>query len=214
MLQEPPAKRATVPNPVPATRVVDASLVTTSVEILVDAFYADPLWGWAFPDDARRREQHRAVWTMAVEGAIRYPWVRLAEGGTATAVWIPPGGTEMTDEDAARFEQLVVALLGPDAPRALGAFEALEHHHPYAEPHFYLSLLGTASAHRGHGYGLGLLGDCVREIDGHGMPAYLESSNPGNVALYQRYGFEPYGVVAIPGGGPDIVTMWREPRGI
>ena len=36
-------------------RVVDEALVTTAVEILVDAFYADPLWGWAFPDDAARR---------------------------------------------------------------------------------------------------------------------------------------------------------------
>jgi ribosomal protein S18 acetylase RimI-like enzyme len=197
---------------VPRTRIVDRSLVATSVEILVEAFYADPLWGWAFPDDSRRREQHREVWTMAVEGAIRYPWVRLAEGDTATAVWIPPGGTEMTDEDAERFEELVVELLGRDAPRALGAFGALEAHHPHDEPHFYLSLLGTASAHRGRGFGLGLLADCLLEIDAHAMPAYLESSNPANVALYARHGFERHSTVAIPRGGPDIVAMWRPAR--
>jgi GNAT superfamily N-acetyltransferase len=202
-----------VSQPDPTTRVVDSSLVATSVEILVDAFYADPLWGWAFPDDAARREQHRAVWTMAVEGAIRYPWVRLAAGDTATAVWIPPGGTEMADEDVERFEQLLIDLLGRDAARALGAFGALDAHHPHDEPHFYLSLLGTASQHRGHGHGLALLADNLREIDALGMPAYLESSNPGNVALYQRHGFEPHGVIAIPGGGPNVVTMWREGRG-
>ena len=44
------------------------------------------------------------------------------------------------------------------------------------------------------------------------MPAYLESSNPANVALYARHGFAPCGVIEIPGGGPQIVTMWREPR--
>ena len=200
-------------QPTPLTHVVDASLAPTVVEILVDAFYADPLWGWAFPDDARRREQHRAVWGMAVEGALRYPWVRLADGSTAAAVWIPPGGTEMPDADAERFPELLVELLGPDAPRALGAFEVLEEHHPHDEPHFYLSLLGTASAHRGHGYGLALLADCLREIDAHAMPAYLESSNPANVALYERHGFAPREVLTIPGGGPEIVTMWREARG-
>jgi len=205
-----------MPEPTPATpstRVVDRTLAPTAVEILVDAFYADPLWGWAFPDEARRREQHRAVWGMAVDGALRYPWVRLSDGGTAAAVWIPPGGTEMTDADAERFHALLVELLGPDAPRALVAFDALEEHHPWDEPHFYLSLLGTASAHRGHGYGLALLADCLREIDTHGMPAYLESSNPANVALYARYGFAPREVLTIPGGGPEIVTMWREARG-
>ena len=196
-------------QPAPLTRVVDASLAATAVDILVDAFYADPLWGWAFPDDSRRREQHRAVWGAAVEGALRYPWVRLSDGDTAAAVWIPPGGTELTEEGAVRFEELLVELLGPDAPRALGAFEALEEHHPWDEPHFYLSLLGTASEHRGHGYGLALLADCLREIDGHAMPAYLESSNPANVALYGRYGFVPREVLTIPGGGPEIVTMWR-----
>ncbi len=196
-------------EPAPLPRVVDESLVAVSVEILVDAFYADPLWGWAFPDDAARRAQHRAVWTMAVEGAIRYPWVRLADGDTATAVWIPPGGTEMTEEDADRFEELVAELLGRDAPRALDAFGALDAHHPHDEPHFYLSLLGTASAHRGHGHGLALLADCLREIDALGMPAYLESSNPANVALYARHGFAPHSAIAIPHGGPEITTMWR-----
>jgi ribosomal protein S18 acetylase RimI-like enzyme len=190
-------------------RIVDETLVATSVGILVDAFYADPLWGWAFPDDASRREQHRAVWTMAVEGAIRYPWVRLADGDTAAAVWIPPAGTEMTAANAERFEELVAELLGPEAPRALDAFGALDEHHPPDEPHFYLSLLGTSSAHRGHGYGLALLADCLREIDALAMPAYLESSNPANVALYARHGFEPHATLAIPHGGPTITTMWR-----
>ena len=196
----------------PLTRVVDRALAPTAVEILVDAFYADPLWGWAFPDDALRREQHRAVWSLAVDGALRYPWVRLADGDTATAVWIPPGGTEMAEADAERFPELLIELLGRDAPRALGAFEALDEHHPHDEPHFYLSLLGTASAHRGHGYGLALLADCLREIDQHAVPAYLESSNPANVALYERHGFRPHGVIDLPRGGPQIVTMWREAR--
>jgi ribosomal protein S18 acetylase RimI-like enzyme len=90
----------------------------------------------------------------------------------------------------------------------------LDEHHPYDEPHFYLSLLGTAAAHRGHGYGLALLGDCLREIDQHAMPAYLESSNPGNIALYERHGFARHDVIDIPGGGPQIVTMWREAAGV
>jgi len=195
----------------PRTRVVDASTAELATDILAGAFYRDPLWGWAFPDGERRFEQHRVVWGMFLDAAIRYPWVRMNESGTAVALWIPPGGSELTDEAAARFEPLIRSMLGADASRALDAFAALEHAHPHDEPHYYLSLLGTDPQHVGRGYGLALLEDNLREIDALGMPAYLESSNPGNVALYARHGFEPRAAVSIPHGGPDIVTMWRAP---
>jgi len=195
----------------PRTRVVDASTAELATDILAGAFYRDPLWGWAFPDGERRFEQHRVVSGMFLDAAIRYPWVRMNESGTAVALWIPPGGSELTDEAAARFEPLIRSMLGADAPRALDAFAALEHAHPHDEPHYYLSLLGTDPQHVGRGYGLALLEDNLREIDALGMPAYLESSNPGNVALYARHGFEPRAAVSIPHGGPDIVTMWRAP---
>ena len=46
------------------------------------------------------------------------------------------------------------------------------------------------------------------------MPAYLESSNLANVALYERHGFHRHGVIDIPDGGPEIVTMWRPAAGV
>ena len=199
-----------LPEPAARPRVVDASLADDCVEILVGAFYADPLWSWAFPDDVRRREQHRVLWRLMVEGAIRYPWTWITAGGSATSLWIPPGGTELSDEAAAGLESLLVDLLGDGAARVLAAMDALEDAHPRDTPHFYLSLLGTDPAQRGHGYGLGLLADNLREIDARGMPAYLESSNPANVPLYARHGFVPVGV-ATPSGGPEVVTMWRDP---
>lgn len=191
--------------------VVDGAGVDACVAILVGAFYDDPLWSWAFPDDSRRRAQHAVVWRLMVEGAIRYPWTWLAAGGAATSVWIPPGGTELSDEVAGGLESVLVDLLGAGASRVQGALAALEAAHPHDPPHFYLSLLGTDPARRGHGHGLRLLADNLREIDALGMPAYLESSNPGNVALYARHGFVPVGL-ATPPGGPDVVTMWRDPR--
>ncbi len=192
-------------------RVVDESLVDDCVEILVGAFHDDPLWSWAFPDGEHRRQQHGVVWRLMVEGAIRYPWTWITEAGSATSVWIPPGGTELADEQAEGFADRLVDLLGRSAaPRALGAFAELERAHPRDTPHFYLSLLGTHPARRGHGHGLGLLADNLRAIGALGMPAYLESSNPANVPLYARHGFVPIGLVRPP-GGPDVVTMWRDP---
>jgi GNAT superfamily N-acetyltransferase len=190
-------------------RRATAQDVPTVVDILVSAFYEDPTWAWAFPDPSRRAEQHRRVWTLFVEGAVRYPWVWLADNDTAAAVWLPPDSTDMSEEQEAALEPLVIELVGADAPRVMETFEVFERAHPRDEPHFFLSLLGTRAEHRGRGLGLALLADNLREIDRLGIPAYLEASNPANVALYERYGFAVRSSFTLP-GGPEVATMWRD----
>jgi ribosomal protein S18 acetylase RimI-like enzyme len=190
--------------------VDDAPRVT---EILVRAFNHCPTWGWAFPDAGKRADQHRALWGLFVEGAMRFPWVWLGAGGVTTSVWIPPGETEMSTEQLDRLEPMLRQLLGAGASRVLATLDAFDAAHPHDEPHFYLSLLGTDPAYFGHGYGLGLLAENLRIVDAQGMPAYLESSNPANVALYERYGFRPLGAFDLPGGGPTVPTMWRPAGG-
>ena len=202
--------RTPVSQPEMTPSVVGPDQVGTAVEILVDAFYDDPVWSWAFPDALHRRDQHRVLWRAALDGAMRYPWVWLAPHDAAISVWIPPEGTELSAEQTDRFEPMLRDLLGAGADRVLETFEAFEHAHPTSVPHFYLSLLGTAPRMRGHGHGLALLADNLRTIDALGAPAYLESSNPANIRLYERYGFEVISTFAPP-GGPDIAGMWRAP---
>jgi hypothetical protein len=43
------------------------------------------------------------------------------------------------------------------------------------------------------------------------IPAYLENSNPRNTPFYERFGFEPLGVIKA-GTVPEIVPMLRKPR--
>ncbi|MEO8108298.1 MAG: GNAT family N-acetyltransferase [Actinomycetes bacterium] len=182
------------------------------VEILVSAFYDDPTWSWAFPDPSRRAEQHRRLWGLFVEGAMRFPWVWLTQGETATSVWIPPNETELSDEQEAALEPLLVEMLGSRASRVLTGVEMFDQAHPRGVPHFYLSLLGTSPEHRGHAYGLRLLAGNLRHVDEAGLPSYLEASNPVNVPLYLRYGFEVLGSFTLPEGGPEVFTMWRDPK--
>jgi GNAT superfamily N-acetyltransferase len=197
--------------PIDEPLVVTPERADAAVQILVDSFYTDPLWSWAMPDDDRRRDQHRAVWGLFVEAAIPHSSVWLTRNGAATALWIPPGAAEMTDEQAEQFEPMLVDLMGAGAARVLQAFDVLEQGHPHDEPHFYLSLLGTDPARLGNGYGLGLLAANLRAIDELGVPAYLEASNEANVSLYARYGFRPRARLVMPDDGPDVVTMWRDP---
>jgi len=45
--------------------------------------------------------------------------------------------------------------------------------------------------------------------DEEGLPAYLESSNPRNISLYRRFGFEAVGEIRV-GNIPALVPMLRE----
>ena len=191
-----------------AARVEDLPALAVS---LASAFHEDPLWGqWAFPDASTRAERLAELMRAWAAAAIRYPWVRVTGRAASVAVWIPPGQAEMTLQQEADFHALVGDLLGERARELEALFASFSAHHP-EEPHYYLSLWGTRRDHAGKGLGTALLRENLASIDAERMPAYLESTNPANVARYEALGFEPRSEFGPP-GGPVITTMWREPR--
>jgi GNAT superfamily N-acetyltransferase len=130
----------------------------------------------------------------------------------AVSVWIPPGGSEIAEEDEARLEPLLEELVGARAGELMELFVRVETAHPRGEPHYYLSLLATYPGHTGKGIGMALLVENLARIDTEAMPAYLESSNPANNHRYERHGFRKIGEFYPPGGNIPVTTMWRDTR--
>jgi len=184
--------------------------VVTSITTL--AFADDPLWSRAMARPNGSTEHHARFWRLFVEGALRYPWVWLTADGEATSIWIPPSGTEMSDEQENQLSELANECLGSAADTYLELLTRFDTAHPRDEPHYYLSLLGTHPDHRGKGIGMALLEHDLALIDDDGLPAYLESSNPANNHRYADVGFEAVGEFSYPGGGPIVTTMWRPAR--
>jgi GNAT superfamily N-acetyltransferase len=192
-------------------RPASAAEVPAAVEALARAFYADPVWSWAFPDPELRLEQHRAVWSLVAEAAVSYESAWIAGDCAAVALWIPPGRPELRPEDEARLPSLLTELLGDGAARVLDTFERFDAAHPDGDPHYYLSLLATNPDHSGQGLGMGLLADGLARIDAERKPAFLESSNPVNTPRYERLGFVVCGEFELSEGGPSVTQMWRDP---
>jgi ribosomal protein S18 acetylase RimI-like enzyme len=184
----------------------DAELVSAIITL---AFASDPLWSWAMRRGDGRTDHQAAFWRLYVEGALRYRWTWLTNGGEATSLWIPPGGTELSAEQEERLVELVTEHLGPAADDYFELLARFEGAHPRHEPHYYLTLLGTHPDHRGRGIGMWLLAHDLELIDREHLPAYLESSNPANNRRYESVGFEPVGKFSYPGDGPHVTTMWR-----
>jgi ribosomal protein S18 acetylase RimI-like enzyme len=182
---------------------------------LAGAFEHDPLWGWAFEEAERERKLAglRTVFGFFAAAALGHGWVRVTDRVEAVALWIPPGAPEMPPADEERLPEVVAGACGPAAAaRVLELFGAFEANHPHEPPHFYLSLLGTDPDHAGHGHGLGLVAECLAEIDAGDPPAaaFLESSNPANVPRYERLGFRPTREVELV-DGLSGTQMWRAP---
>jgi hypothetical protein len=60
-----------------------------------------------------------------------------------------------------------------------------------------------------------LVEDFLVQVDLQHQPAYLESTNPANLARYRRAGFQRHGIFSPPDRPgvltPAVTTMWRPP---
>ncbi|OQD52017.1 GNAT family N-acetyltransferase [Streptomyces phaeoluteigriseus] len=192
----------------PYVRASTPADVEAIVDTMTTAFINDPLWGPAFPNVHCRAEQASSLWRLAVNSSLRYPWMLVTDNVEAAALWIPPGGRELSLEEESKFEEFLVNISNRAvADGIMNIFDKLEEVHP-SEPHFYLSLLGTHSDHRGRGFGMGLLKENLTRIDALGAPAYLESSNPANNKRYASLGFTVRDAITM-ASGHVVTTMWR-----
>jgi GNAT superfamily N-acetyltransferase len=174
------------------------------------AFLHDPVWGVALARPDGSTVHHAAYWQIYVEGALRYSTVFMTDDASAVSVWIPPGGTDLSDAGETAITQLVRATLEPAEVQAM--FDLWDHfavNHPHDEPHAYLSLLATHPDHRGHGIGQRLLAEDLARWDAERLPAYLESTNPGTDQRYERAGFRRIGGFLSVIDDAPISTMWR-----
>jgi GNAT superfamily N-acetyltransferase len=194
------------------TRIASQADYDAVVATIVQAFDADPLWSWMFPDPDRRAEQHATIFGLYVESALPNQSVWMSdERGSAVAVVTPPGERELTESAEARLEPFLRDSLGDHALAVLETLERFEAAVPQGRPFYYLSFLGTRSDSRGKGIGMGLLAELVARADREGQPTYLESTNPANNPRYERLGFEAQSRFETPDDLHTVTTMWREP---
>ena len=192
------------------TRAAVLADIPDATRTITSAFERDPAWGWAL--EGAEPQAVEAWWSAALVSALRYGWLRVTAACESVALWIPPGGTELTPQEEEELEPIIDALGNERRalfPEILHLFDVS---HPREEPHFYLSLWGTLAAHRGGGFGGGLIRGNLVEIDSVHAAAYLESTNDANLGRYSKLGFERYGSFTLPAGGPTVTTMWRPAR--
>ena len=200
-----------VPGP-PQVCIALPGQATRLNAMLVRAFDEDPLTCWFVRGDERRPRRMQRLFDWYLRQALPLGWSHATEDGSCAALWMGPGQWKMP-----LLRQL---LLLPELIRVVGAdrlvsrirgTDALQHRHPRA-PHFYLAVLGAEPLRQGQGLGSSVLRQGLQRCDRMRVPAYLETANPRNLALYKRHDFEVRERLTIPGGGPPVWLMWRPAR--
>ena len=143
---------------------------------------------------------------MADEAFARGAATRTADFAGA-ALWLPPGARSDEERLGALMEETIEPRVFDEL---MALLEQAAEYHP-KEPHWYLPLTGVDQAHRGRGHGGSLLAHTLERCDRERLPAHLGSSNPRNIPLYQRHGFEPLATLQV-GSSPPFTPMLRQPH--
>jgi GNAT superfamily N-acetyltransferase len=174
---------------------------------VVLAFSTDPMARWSWPSPHEYLVGFPRLAKAFGERAFEQNGAYCAEDYRGAALWLPPG---IGPDDAKLLAIAEETIARHQQSDVMAIFEQMERYHP-AEPHWYLPLLAVDPVHQGKGYGSALLRPVLERCDREKQLAYLESSNPRNVPLYERHGFVVLGSIQS-GSSPTVVPMLRKPR--
>jgi ribosomal protein S18 acetylase RimI-like enzyme len=191
----------------PTIKTATTSDEAQAIAAVVLAFGADPAARWTWPDPQQYLEHFPTFIKAMGGGAFAHDSAYYVDGYLGAALWLPPGVSSDEDAVTTLLERTASASAKKDG---IGVFEQMERYHP-SEPHWYLPFIGIDPSQQGKGYGGALMKHALVPCDRDHKLAYLESSNPKNIPLYERHGFELLGTIQV-GASPPIFPMLRKPR--
>ncbi|WP_027661501.1 GNAT family N-acetyltransferase [Salinispora fenicalii] len=169
------APEITVARPEDRERVVGS---------LVAAFEKDPLLRCYFPDEATYPEYATVFFGYLFDKQVHQQTIWMVERGASVAIWQSPGA------EGEELDGVLATQLPADALTRFDAFHRAMDAAMPAEPFWYLSVLGTHPESMGRRWGHAVMAVGLRHAAAAGLPAILETSNPDNVEMYRRAGWE------------------------
>ncbi|MEV0565110.1 GNAT family N-acetyltransferase [Dactylosporangium sp. NPDC050588] len=184
----------TTPLTQPVIEVATPAHRDAVVATVVAAFAADPAFRFFYPDDATFDGDAAALAGGLFDARVGHGTVWVADGGAAVAMWDGPDAPPSDHVPTGRFavyEHAVAAVMPKDR-------------------RWYLGVLACHPEHRGRRLARAAMAPALRRAAEDGLPALLETSNPGNVEVYRRAGFDVVEHLTVDGRLP--VWIMRRPH--
>lgn len=152
---------------------------TRVVDTVAAAFADDPAYRYFF-DERFLREQAEVYAGYLFDLRVVQGCVWVIDGGLAVSLWDSPAISTTTPPP-------------PDLPAEvlsrIAAFDGVVHPLFPSTPHWYLGTVATHPSYAGRGWGRMTIAAGLSEAEKAGLPAYLETTNAGNVEMYRRSGW-------------------------
>lgn len=178
--------------------------------VVARAFARDPMVTWPMvsgPDLERRIRAH----FEHVDGLFaEQGWIHCTDDGLGVMALVPPDGGPAARgiDEAAVAEMAALASDGGERYARLWAW--VDGVHP-GEPHWLLDQVAVDPPAQGRGLGRAMIRFAIACSEADGRPLLLETGVAGNVGLYERFGFAVVHDEDVPGDGPHVWFMRRDP---
>lgn len=159
---------------------------------MVAAFSNDPVLRYLFPHEVEFPKYAAVFFGHLFDKRVGLDTVWTVGRGASVAMWEPP----MADKQAS--EESLADCLPHDVLARVNRYEDAVHAALPTGQFWYLGVLGTHPAYAGRRWGRAVMRAGLNCAAAAGMPSILETSNPINVGVYRRAGWEVVRTVTEP----------------
>jgi GNAT superfamily N-acetyltransferase len=177
------------------------------IDAIMMGFASDPILRWMFPEPQKYLAVFPTFTRLFGGRAFDHGAAFHSDGYLGGALWLPPGIHPDGDGLIALLQK---NLENPVRDEIFSILEQMDRLHP-EEPCWHLAFIAVDPTQQNKGLGSALLEQMLPTCDRDKTLAYLESTNPANLSLYERHGFKLLEKMQA-GSSPPMFAMRREPR--
>lgn len=178
--------------------------------VLGRAFVHDPMVVWPMVTGDDLEARIRDLFALVDGLYVGQGWIHRTADGSGVIALVPPESEAV----ARAIDEAVsagMAGLTPDGGDRFTRFWEWIAETAPAEPHWLLDQVAVDPPAQGRGLGTAMIRFAIECSEADGRPLLLETGVPGNVGLYERFGFTVMHDGDAPGVGPHIWFMRRDP---
>ena len=163
--------------------------VADAARTLARAFVTNPLHVAAFgPDQLARNEAFFRIGLSVMKGPKLV--ARAGERILGVIHWVQSPTCQFWGLEKLRMMPSMIRGFGLPAATRVGSWLSAWAREDPRTAHLHLGPIGVDPEAQGRGIGKRLMMAYCEELDRRGVPGYLETDRPENVAFYRRFGFE------------------------